>query len=403
MGAIVLVGTLASVVFHAVIALFTDLGWPYTTFLFKPEARFYDFLEVYGNAHTFGNYGEITISYSGLFHLLTMALAAVPSAVSWLLVTAAFLLVLAAVVRFGVTARVGGRAVRDAYILIFCLCSYPVLFLLDRGNLEMIVFVLLAAFVYLYYVKASAWAWLPLSLACAGKYYWMVLLVLLISDRRWRQMIATLAGTLAFTVVSAVVLGWASGLGAFGVLRSTLGTLEGHAERAASSIAVQHGHTLFAIPYFIDRKTGYWLQIHLNLSDAYLAVAAGVFLIVSVRVLFYDVEPWRKLTAMVVCAIFLPFESHDYTMVHLLLPLALFGAWGARTTRRGGLYAVLFGLLLVPLDYVQLGVDVSYSSLAYAVLLLILLVSALTDGARLRSTAVEGHQASLEAPAEVRT
>ena len=382
-GALVLVGTTASILFHLAISVFTDARWPQTTFLYKPNARFFDFLEVYGNARTFGNYGVYTITYSGVLHLLTIGLSYLPSVLAWLAVVAMFLVVLVLVVWFGVTARVGGRVARDVYTLVLCALAYPVLLTLDRSNLEMVVFVLLAAFVYLYYVRDSRWAWLPLAFAIAGKYYWVVLLVLLLSDRRWRQLLAASLGAVFITLTSAVALGAISGLGFVGVLRSTLSTLGAHTDGATSANAVQHAHQLFSVLYFIDRSTGYWLQVHGSLSQMYLIIAGCAFALVVARVLLYELEQWRKLAALIICALVLPFENHDYTLIQLFLPLALMGAWGAHT-KRGWLYVIAFGLLLIPLDYVQFGFGVSYSSLIYALVLLVLLGGLLTDGARPR-------------------
>jgi hypothetical protein len=253
-----------------------------------------------------------------------------------------------------------------------------VLFLLDRANLEMVVFALLALFVYLYFVRRSPWSWLPLSLAIAGKYFWVVFLVLLATDRQWRQLVLTALSAVVVTAASFALLAVVSGLSFADVAGSTLGTLGGHANAASSAQAIQHGHSFFAVPYFVDRGAGYWLQMHTSLGELYTFAALALLLLVGVRLALYEVEPWCKLTALVICAIALPFESHDYTLVHLLLPLALLGAWGAKSTH-GRLYAILFGLLLVPLDYVQFGFLVSYSSLAYSILLLVLLVAVLSD------------------------
>ncbi len=385
-GAVVLVGTLCSSLFHLAVVLFTDLRWPYTTFLFKPEARFFDFLEVYDNAYTFGNHGYHAVSYSGIAHLFTMAMAQLPAVVSWLSTVAVFAIVLVVVLWCGVTARVGSRGVRDAYVVLFGLLSYPVLFLLDRGNLEMLIFVLLAGFCYLYYVRRSHWAWLPLALAASAKYYWIVLVVALLTDREVRQAALAFAGTAAGVLGGSWALGAISGLGFGDVMRSTVLTLGSHMDGATTAKAVQHAHSFFAFAYFIDRSSGYWLQMHSDLKQTYLVVALGIFALVVARLALYEMEPWRKFTAVLVCAIALPFESHDYTLVHLLLPLAMVGAWGVRS-RRAVVYVAVFGLLLVPLDYVQYDYYVSYASLAYAVLLAVLLISVLTDGAVPRAAA----------------
>ena len=49
---------------------------------------------------------------------------------------------------------------RWVYVAIFAFLSYPVLFALQLGNIELAMFVLLAAFVYLYYERS------PLGRGC---------------------------------------------------------------------------------------------------------------------------------------------------------------------------------------------------------------------------------------------
>lgn len=397
-GAIVLAGFLASSLYHAAIVAFTARHWPSTTFLFRPSERFGDFLEVYTNVLSYGKGGSTNLVYSAPLHLFARGLAEMPEVVGWAGVTAVFIGALVCVVWYGVTARIGGRAVRDVYALVLCIVSYPVLFLVDRANLEMVIFVLLAAFVYLYYVRRSPWAWIPLSLAIAGKYYWVVLLVLFLSDRQWRQLLLAVGGAIVLTVASAVALAVQSGLGVGDVVASTFSTLGGYADASNTEWAVQHGHTLFGIVFFIDRSTDYWLQMHVRLTQLYPVLAIGVFLLVAARLLLYDLAAWRKLAALIICALVLPFENHDYTLVHLYLPLALLGAWGVQSAR-GRLYAVLFGLLLVPLDYVRFSIAVSFSSLLYPVFLMVLLVAVLTDGAKRREAPIWRRDAGGEAGA----
>jgi hypothetical protein len=84
---------------------------------------------------------------------------------------------------------------------------------------------------------------------------------------------------------------------------------------------------------------------------------------------------------LVVCALLLPMENHDYTLIHLFLPLALF-VLAAGCGRRWWLVALLFAVPLVPADYVYFSFqgfvyDVSTSVLVYPAALLALLVAAL--------------------------
>jgi len=221
-----------------------------------------------------------------------------------------------------------------------------VLVAVDRGNLEMVVFVLLAAFFYLYYAAHSRWAWLPLALAIA----------------------------------------WSSGVGIGKVLSITGGTLRGHVEMDNTLFTVQHGHSLWGVVCVIDRWTGgdiqLWLLGRNNILRLYVVACLLAFLWICGRLLTHELADWQRATVLVVCALLLPMENHDYTLIHLFLPLALF-VLAAGRVRRWWLVALLFVLLLVPMDYVYFSFqnyansDVSTSVLVYPAALVGLLVVAL--------------------------
>ena len=164
-GLIVLVGTLTAAVFHLAVHLTTGKGYPYDTFLFDPRGTFNDFNSVYHMALVYGPPHTTDRVYSTPLHLLMTYATALPDVVVWMIFNAVFLATLVAVVWYGVTRRVGGRRLRQAYTAIFVALSYPVLFALQLGNLEMLMFVLLAAFAYLHYERKSRWSWVPLALA----------------------------------------------------------------------------------------------------------------------------------------------------------------------------------------------------------------------------------------------
>ncbi len=94
-------------------------------------------------------------------------------------VVAVFLVTLVLVLWKWTTAPVTNVWVRALCVVVLTCLAYPVIFTIDRGNLEMVVFVFLAAFFALYFRRRSAWAFLPLGLAIGFKYYWVMLLVLL--------------------------------------------------------------------------------------------------------------------------------------------------------------------------------------------------------------------------------
>jgi hypothetical protein len=374
---IVLVGTSVAIAYHYVMGAYLGLGEPYSTFLFSPGDHFMDYFNVYRQAQEFKPGVSSNMVYSPLLHLVMTVLNLVPAWVGFVAMTAAFVATLAALLWKWTLRRIGSPVVRVMYVATLGLLAYPVLFALDRGNLEMLVFIMLAAFFYLYYWRRSPYAWVALSLAVAAKYYWITLVVLLLLDRRIRQAVACVLGALVVTVTAAVVIGLLSGYGVGGVIDGLSTTLAGHVEGAGGLGVAAYGHSLWAWVILLIHWSGQTLSLA-GVQRIYLLGVAVFMLLVVRRLMRGDLADWQKATALVACTLVLPYESKDYTLVHLLLPLSLFAAaWP--TGRRAWLSAVLFGLLLIPLDYVYLEVvdwrpNVSTAVLVYPLLLLGLVV-----------------------------
>jgi hypothetical protein len=380
---IVLVGTCVSIAYHYVMGAYLGLGHPWNSFVFVPRDHFMDYFNVYRHAQEFRPGVSSNMVYSPLLHLVMTVLNVVPAWVGFAAMTAAFVATLTALLWKWTMRLVESPVVRVMYVATLGFLAYPVLFALDRGNLEMLVFMMLTAFFYLHYWRRSPYAWVALSLAVAAKYYWITLVVLLLLDRRFRQAVACVLGAVAVTLSSAVVLALVSGYSVGGVLRSLSSTLAGHAEGVSGVGAAAYGHSLWAWVLL----TTHWSHSALyftSLQRAYLLAAGVIMLVVIRRLAQGDFADWQKATALVACTLALPFESKDYTLVHLLLPLSLFAAtW--KTGRRAWLSAVLFGLLLIPLDYYYFGLedarsDVSTAATVYPLLLLGLVIVVLWSG-----------------------
>ena len=83
----------------------------------------------------------------------------------------------------------------------------------------------------------------------------------------------------------------------------------------------------------------------------------------------------------VVPSLLLPFVSADYTLIQLYFPLVFF-LNSPRRSRWDPAYVVLFGLLLIPVDYyypIAYGDGVSISVVVYPLAMLGLLLVALKD------------------------
>jgi hypothetical protein len=347
---IVLVGTTASLVFHYVCGAYLGLKYPWDTFLFAPWARFSDLYQPLIHARTLGPSGSGVIDYSPFATMLLTPVSALPDRVAFALLVVSFLVALVCVLRLA-TAEAGDGLTRVRHGFILGALSYPVLLVVERGNLEMLVFAGVAAFLYMTVVRGSRWSWVPLSLAIALKVYPATLLVLLLAERRYREAAFAAAAAVGLNVVAVLVLGPVSGFGVAGVVSRFLRSF---AVARASGTGItwggaQHGHSLWGA-----LGLGWGLvgnpQTPTTLATAYAVLAAVIFVAVSAYVLMVERVAWKRAALLVMCFLLLPYSSHDYTLIHVLPLLALL-VLARERSRYDKLYACLLALLLVPLDY----------------------------------------------------
>lgn len=358
-------------------------------FLLPRVYRFGDYSTVYARALEFRPGKSIAMVYSPLMHLLMTALTYLSERTGFVIVVAVFVAVLVLVCWKWITAVTTLAALRLLQVAVLALLSYPVLFVIDRGNLEMVVFVFLAAFFYLYYVRHSRWAWIPLALAIGSKYYWVTLLVLPLSDRQMRQAVYALLGAVGGSLAAVVLIAWNTHYTVGSVLHHWFQTLVGGRGAYVGSLwTAQHSHTLWASSQISNHLLGYRFSGVLDNVTGYFLVAALLFLLIAYEVLSHDLAPWRKVLALVAATLVLPVESFDYTLLHLYFPLALLVCcatmrWPAR------LAGLLIGVCLVPVDYHYFArggadYDVGISTFIYCGALVALILVALVTRERER-------------------
>jgi hypothetical protein len=257
---------------------------------------------------------------------------------------------------------------RFQVVVPLCLLAYPVLFLLDRGNLEMLVFVFVAGFLYLYCARRSRWSWIPLALAIAAKYYWATLLVLLLLDKEYRQTLFAFLGAVAVSVAGMLFIVAVSGYSVAGFVHAWMTSLGGYGDWRGSLFYVHHAHSLWGVVMLLNRATDYCLSRQPNLTGLFLVLMAALFLLIVARLRKGGFELWEKVALLVLCAILMPFESADYTLTEWMLVFVVFAMSGA-TGWRAGAVTVLFAVTMIPFPYYYFPFvgrpDVGISTLIY--------------------------------------
>jgi hypothetical protein len=379
---------------HYVAAFYLNFPVPRATFLFKPSDYFMDWYNPYDYAKAFLHAGASDHSVYFPFAFLTVVAATVaPGTVGFSIVVAGFLVALVLMLRGWVVDSEDDELVRLQYVFILTALSYPVLFAIDRGNLEMLVFVFIALFFYFLYARRSPWlAALFLGAAIAFKLYPATLLLLLLAERRFKVLGLSVAFALGLTAFGAGVLGALGHRSPIEIIRMSMSDKEGFQQYFVYlDGGLQHGHTLWGLL----RMPGFLQGTPVTVGDTrtYTVVAALVFLAIAAYVLLFEHERWKRVLFATVPAVLLPFTSGDYTLLHIYFPLVFF-LNASRVSRWDAVYVILFGLLLIPLDYHYFSVNldgVSSSVVIYPVAMIALMVLAIIDRRRPSLSDGEAH------------
>lgn len=356
---IVLTGFVASVAYHYWKSAYQGLGYPASTYLYRADDRFdraypklgwhifTDFYTAWTHTNDPSPYIESSIFFSSNYFPFTHVVLApftwfpYPVAVKLYLLSIA-----AAAALFVFFAFRTADVLEDAKnVVVLAFTSYPVHFVLDRGNSEGLVFVFLALFVLCFAKDRDYLA--AFFLACAGamKMYPLLLGALFLQRKKF--------GPAAATAIWVAVLSAASILTfAHGFRENVTGLFDAmrvYGEQAPSGThAIQHGSSLFGLFSIIEGKDVYGLSAIAGfLNQHYLIVAATLLVAILFVVWRYPLRLWETIAFLVSAIILLPHVSYDYKLIHVLLPLALFVRERVKD-RYDGTILVMLALLLVP-------------------------------------------------------
>lgn len=255
-------------------------------------------------------------------------------------------------------------------------CCYPVMFAVDRCNLELVVWVLIAWSIWCYVAGRYNFAAAGIGLVASCKFFPALLFLLLLRKGKWRSLGL---GLVVFGGATLAALYWIGP------------SIEGAARHIGDGLAkftkdyavswregeVGFDHSIFSL----WRAMGYWRfgdteELEDILRQTYLmyaAAAGGGFLLLY----WLRLRKLPVLNCVIACLtgmICLPFVSYDYTLVHLYVVFALYLVFLTSTGCRFTLHQMLGGLiplaiLLTPQSWI-LWDDVGYGGQIKALMLL---------------------------------
>jgi len=254
------------------------------------------------------------------------------------------------------------------------LASYPFQLMFFLLNIEVVVWALVALGIWLHVKKRPWHAAVCFGLAGSMKYFPLVYVGLLLARKQYWQSAFALVVCFVSTVGSLLMLGPTIPAAYHGLAGQLSGFRSFYIlgfNRTDNGI----DHSLFALIKLVLVVT-HKLRYIAFLPLPYLAIAA----LVGCLLYFGRIRKLPQLNqvlALSVAAVLLPPLSHDYTLVHLYAPWAMFVFYALRNPGRKALWAVFacFAMLFSAQNFLVLwhdGIAIPVAGQAKALLLLVL-------------------------------
>jgi hypothetical protein len=355
---IIIVGFTLAIFYHYIMGAYMEYGYPYNTFLYKPKFKFTDFTDSIKAVESLSPFVQGKAAYYPFGMLLFYAFGLLKN--QYLILSTYFAIFFIGWFFFifkNFSQQNKSDNLRDLFII--GLTSYPLLFTIDRGNLELYVFLLVAGFCFFYSSNnkyQSLFGSICLSLAIAIKPFPAIFLLLLVIERKWKNIFFILLSTLLITIASSIFFheGFLGSLNALKINQAAFFT-----KYVIGNASWDHQHSLFSLfKVFLYLKL-YITHIKVNsiyiyqtniLYNFYSIISIAIFIIITGYILLKERCLWKILALLVFGMLLLTPVSPDYRLIYIFIPLAFF-INDPRSANNNLIYSILFGLLLIPKIY----------------------------------------------------
>ena len=345
---VLLVGMLCAFGVMAVNLYLANDYYPNVTFLFDPRYRLSDFYDVASFTKLgLDVYNQSGPNYFPFFMLLLLPL----KYLNWKLAFWCIASLFVAFYGFMAYRFMPAIPFKAVWAAIFTLCSYPLWFTLNRGNVEMLLFMVCGLFIWAYQEGNLKTAGALLALAINMKLYPAVFLVLFAADKKYKELLYTCGLTLLMFGIGY----WMTGAGEN--LQNNLGHFALYHQQRPFGLQFSHSlMNLIRVPAFITLQGGHpltWESFTVFSKEyalGYLLFMFVLFGVICLYVLFISQSFWKNVLLLTLAEIAFPFVSSDYTLIHLVFPVLLWFS-AQETPIYAGKLCILLGLLFIPMNW----------------------------------------------------
>lgn len=341
---IVLIGFIMAVFFYYILGFY--LGTSYNTFLFSPEQFFNDFTALLPKLIGFAPYTPPSEwqNYFPLAYLFLTPFAYIKNKlISSILFGSIFVgfFLHWNIKNLKCEALDKSQNLRNIFIMTFL--SYPFLYVIDRGNFDMITFVFFAFFVFAFQSKKYKTAAVLLGIINAFKPFSLLFLVLFVFEKKYRELFLCLG--ISFLLV----------LGGFMIFKGNI----------FNQISVMLQSWRFAWQTYVLKLNGgmnnssslfmslkYFFCLSHKLTTPFLLdkICNYIGSIITVFTIFFTWREkvfWKKITLLTLYMLTVPSIVFDYKLIFIFVPVWLF-INAKEASKFDLIYTILFGLMLIP-------------------------------------------------------
>ena len=229
------------------------------------------------------------------------------------------------------------------------LFSWPLLFVLQRGNIELLLWLPLVAAIYAFARRRWMLAAVLIGLTASFKLYPIILFALFLRERRFGAITVGICVAVCMTLLSLWYVGPTFGIAWSHIGFGVSGFVEGHGAHIDWS-KEGYNHSLFHL--IKVNASGYKDQLGRFITPYVLCIGLLMTALFFLRIIRMP-KP-NQVMILVISMIFLPPTSYDYTLQVLFIPWAWLALIAVSRARRGeqahGILAamILFALVLGP-------------------------------------------------------
>jgi len=347
---LVIFGFVVSVIYHSIAAFYMGHNfYPYNTFLSSHKGLFPDFYSAYNASKALNPYADPSSILLPFPFVLMYILTFFSPIISYILITALFIVCF--IIYLYKNIQHTNKLTKFLITFILTFMAYPILFSIDRGSFEILLFVLLVFFVFFYMKGMNSLSVLCLSFAIACNIYCSGLAVLFLLNKKYIQFILTGLTSLVLTIGSAALLSggviatyksWMINIIQFRITYLSGGSLKlGRSVSLYAPLRILSGDGVFT-------------------TKLYVIIAIILFAFIIYFIFRYKLSSWKVMTLLVFSYVFLPQISFDPSLIILFIPVILFINTN-ENSKFDLLYSFFFGALLIPKNYFIFSTETSIS------------------------------------------